>query len=91
MPKVYIPVAMRKFTDNQSTVKVNDVSTIANLLQSIQHQYPGIENQLRNQNGKINPYIAVFVNNTDIRDLEEVNTPVSEKDEIHIIQAIAGG
>lgn len=91
MPQVYIPVAMRKFTDNQSRIKVSDVSTIANLLQSMQHQYPGIASQLHNQNGKINPYIAVFLNNTDIRDLEETDTPVKEQDEVHIIQAIAGG
>ena len=91
MPKVYIPVAMRKFTDNQSSVKVNDVNTVGSLLQSIQHQYPGIASLLHNQNGQINPYIAVFVNNTDIRDLEKVDTPVSDRDEIHIIQAIAGG
>ena len=91
MPKVYIPISMRKFTDRQSSIEVNDVSTIASLLQSIQSQYPGIANLLHNQNGKLNPYIAVFINNTDIRDLAEAETPVSEKDEVHIIQAIAGG
>ena len=80
MPQVYIPVSMRKFTSNQSSVKVNDVTTIASLLQSIQNQYPGIANQLHNQNGQLHPFIAVFLNNTDIRDLEEVNTPVREQD-----------
>ena len=91
MPRVYVPVALRRFTNNQSVLEMDSVATLADLFKEINSQYPGIESQLYSGNGQINPYIAIFVNSVDIRDLKEADTPVIEKDEVHIIQAIAGG
>jgi molybdopterin converting factor small subunit len=36
-------------------------------------------------------FVNVYVNNEDIRYLDDLATPVGEKDEVSIIPAVAGG
>ena len=36
-------------------------------------------------------FVNVYVNDEDIRYLDDLNTPVGEKDEVSIIPAVAGG
>ncbi len=36
-------------------------------------------------------FVNIFVNEEDIRCLENLQTPISERDEVSIIPAIAGG
>jgi sulfur-carrier protein len=91
MSKIYLPIALRKFTGNLNILDMGNVTTVATLLKELESQYPGIKSQLCDESGQVNPYTAIFVNSVDIRDLEQVNTSISERDEIHIVQAIAGG
>ena len=40
---------------------------------------------------RVRRFVNIFVNEEDIRFLENLQTPISEKDEVSIIPAIAGG
>jgi sulfur-carrier protein len=42
-------------------------------------------------NGKLRPYINVFVNNEDIRYLDEMDTAVADGVIVALIPAVAGG
>lgn len=90
MPKVYVPTIMRPLTKGQSMLKIPG-GTVAELLASMDTQYPGIQAQLCDDGGQIKHHIAIFVNEENIRDLEGQATPIDERDEVHIIPAIAGG
>lgn len=41
--------------------------------------------------GKPQAFVNIFVNNTDIRHLKELETPLNEGDEVLILPAVAGG
>ena len=43
------------------------------------------------QNGALRPYINIFVNDEDIRFLQNLDTPLKDSDEVSIVPAIAGG
>lgn len=90
MSKVHIPVAMRAFADRQKSVDVPG-DTVSALLDELVAKFPALGLQLRGGDGAIKPYVAVFVNDTDIRDLAGPATPVGERDEVQIVSAIAGG
>jgi len=47
--------------------------------------------RLFNTEGNLNKYINIYVNDEDIRFLDNMETKVSEKDEVSIISAISGG
>lgn len=90
MSKIYIPITLRKFTNNKSMLELTG-ATIAELLREMDERCPGIRGQLYNENGQLNPHIAVFINDINICDLKNEETPVGERDEVYIVPAMAGG
>jgi adenylyltransferase/sulfurtransferase len=90
MASVYIPSVFRRLTNGKSEVTVS-ASSIAELLAELDALFPGIGTQLYDDHHKIREYIAVFVNETDMRELDGEQTSVTSRDRIHIVSAIAGG
>jgi molybdopterin synthase sulfur carrier subunit len=91
MPKkVRIPTPLRKLTNNEELVEVNAV-TIGAAIQELQTRFPGIAERLVDEKGEVRRFVNVYVNEEDIRFLQNQNTALKDGDEISIIPAIAGG
>ncbi|HEX4495508.1 MAG TPA: MoaD/ThiS family protein [Thermoanaerobaculia bacterium] len=90
MPSIFIPTMMRKYTDDERSVEVAG-NSVAEALQALEARYPRASSQLYDEKGELKSFIAIFVNDTDIRLLSGKETPLRESDEVHIIPAIAGG
>jgi molybdopterin synthase sulfur carrier subunit len=88
--KVRIPTPLRKLTNNEEIVEVNS-ATIGEAITELQSRYPGIKERLVDENGEVRRFVNVYVNEEDIRFLQNQSTPLKEGDEISIIPAIAGG
>ena len=88
--KVRIPTPLRKLTNNEEIVEVNG-STIDEAIAELQARYPGIKERLLDDTGNVRRFVNVYVNEEDIRFLQNQQTPLKEGDEISIIPAIAGG
>ena len=91
MPKkVRIPTPLRKLTNNEELVEVN-AATIGDAINELQSRYPGIGERLVDEKGEVRRFVNVYVNEEDIRFLNNRETPLKDGDEISIIPAIAGG
>lgn len=90
MTQVRIPSPLRRYTDGQSKVETNG-ATIQELIDNLEAQHPGVKSRLCDENGQIKRYVNVFVNDEEIRTLQGVETPITDKDEVSIIPAMAGG
>jgi len=88
--KVRIPTPLRKLTNNEELVEV-DAATIGDAIVELQTRYPGIKDRLLDENGSIRRFVNVYVNEEDIRFLQNQQTAIKDGDEISIIPAIAGG
>lgn len=88
--KVRIPTPLRKLTNNEELVEVN-AATIGDVIAELQMRYPGIKDRLIDETGSIRRFVNVYVNEEDIRFLENQKTTLKDGDEISIIPAIAGG
>jgi molybdopterin synthase sulfur carrier subunit len=88
--KVRIPTPLRKLTNNEELVEVNADSVGAAIVE-LQSRYPGIKERLLDENGEVRRFVNVYVNEEDIRFLQNQKTPLKSGDEISIIPAIAGG
>ena len=88
--KVRIPTPLRKLTNKEDIVEVNG-STIDEAFAELQARYPGIKERLLDDTGNVRRFVNVYVNEEDIRFLQNQQTPLKEGDEISIIPAIAGG
>ena len=90
MPKVRIPTPLRKLTGDLEVVDAAG-NTIAEILHSLDQAFPGLKDRVCDEHGNVRRFVNVFVNDEDIRFLEENSTPVKPEDEISIVPAIAGG
>lgn len=88
--KVRIPTPLRKLTNNEEIVEVS-ANTVAGAIGELQSRYPGIKERLLDENGTVRRFVNVYVNEEDIRFLQNQQTPIKSGDEISIIPAIAGG
>ena len=88
--KVRIPTPLQKLTNNKTEVESTG-TTVDELLNNLNGQYPGIKERVCDENGKLRRFVNVYVNEEDIRFLEGEKTSVKEGDEVSIIPAIAGG
>lgn len=91
MPKkVRIPTPLRKLTNNEELVEVS-ADTVGGAIAEMQTRFPGIQERLLDEAGEVRRFVNVYVNEEDIRFLQNKNTPLKDGDEISIIPAIAGG
>jgi molybdopterin synthase sulfur carrier subunit len=88
--KVRIPTPLRKLTNNEELVEVN-APTVGDAIDELQSRYPGIKERLLDDSGSVRRFVNVYVNEEDIRFLQNQQTKVKDGDEISIIPAIAGG
>ena len=87
--KVHIPTPMRQHTEGQATVEVAG-GTVQGALDALGTKYPAIAAKLFD-NGQVRRFVNVYVNDEDIRYLDNLNTVVKDGDEVSIIPAVAGG
>lgn len=90
MPTVRIPTPLRKLTKEQEVVQAEG-GTIEEILADLEQNHPGLRERICDDSGNIRRFVNVFLNDEDIRFLEEKSTPVKSSDEISIVPAIAGG
>jgi molybdopterin synthase sulfur carrier subunit len=91
MPKkVRIPTPLRKLTNNEELVEIS-AATIEDALTELQARFPGIRERIVDDRGELRRFVNVYVNEEDIRFLQNRETPLKDGDEISIIPAIAGG
>jgi MoaD family protein len=87
--KVQIPTPLRQHTDGQTTVEASG-ATVQAVLESVGARYPGVTQRLF-ENGQVRRFVNVYLNDEDIRYLDNLATPVKDGDEVAIIPAVAGG
>ena len=88
--KVRIPTPLRKLTNDAELVEVN-AKTISDAITELQGLYPGIKDRLVDESGAVRRFVNVYVNEEDIRFLQNLDTPLKDSDEVSIVPAIAGG
>jgi molybdopterin synthase sulfur carrier subunit len=88
--KVRIPTPLRKLTNEQEVVEIN-AKSISDAVAELQSKFPGIQERLVDEKGEVRRFVNVYVNEEDIRFLQNQHTALKDGDEISIIPAIAGG
>jgi molybdopterin converting factor small subunit len=86
---IHIPTPMRPHADGQASVPVAATNVQA-ALAALGEKYPALTQRIF-ENGQIRRFVNVYLNNEDIRYLDNLATPVKDGDELAIIPAVAGG
>ena len=87
--RIHIPTPMRQHTEGQAVVEASGL-TVKAALEDLGRRFPGVSQRLF-ENGQIRRFINVYLNDEDIRYLDNLTTAVKDGDELSIIPAVAGG
>lgn len=87
--KVRIPTPLQKLTNGKEEVE-GAPGTIMSLINYLNSKYPGIGERI-SEGGKVRRFVNIYVNDEDIRFLQNEETEVKDGDEVSIVPAIAGG
>jgi sulfur-carrier protein len=90
MATVKIPPVLRAQTDGEAEVAAAGAS-VGEALRALAATHPGTEAQIFSQEGELNRYVNVYLNDEDVRVLDGLDTPVSDADTVMILPAMAGG
>lgn len=89
MPVIRIPTPLRPHAGGLDRLDAAG-STVGEVLGVLTVQHPALRERLFDGD-ELRRFVNVYVNNEDIRYLEDLETPVKENDEVSIIPAVAGG
>ena len=90
MSTVKIPPVLRSATGGEKEVSAEG-GDVGGVLRSLAEQYPDTRGQLFGEDGALNRYVNVYLNNEDVRVLDGLETPVRGEDTLVILPAMAGG
>jgi sulfur-carrier protein len=88
--KVCTQEPLRKLLDNEPEVEVSG-ATVFEAFTALRARYPRFVERMLDDKGSIRPFVNIYVNEEDIRFLQNQQTALQDGDEIRIIPAIAGG
>jgi MoaD family protein len=86
---IHIPTPMRQHADEQASVQVAGTN-VQSVLAALGEKYPALTQRIFD-NGQVRRFVNIYLNNEDIRYLDNLTTPVKDGDELAIIPAVAGG
>jgi MoaD family protein len=87
---VRIPTPLRTLTKGEKEVQIAAAS-VSELVGNLEKSYPGFHDRLLDDKGKLRRFVNVFVNDEDVRFLQNLDTRLKEGDQVSIVPAIAGG
>ena len=90
MATVKIPPVLRPSTSGEKEVSAGGESVGA-VLNALAEQHPSTKGQLFGENGDLNRYVNVYLNDEDVRVLQGLKTTVKDGDTVVILPAMAGG
>ncbi len=88
--EVRIPTILRSHTGGEKSVEGKG-ETLGDLIADLDTRYDGLRARLVADDGSLNRFVNVYLNDEDVRFMGGVNTPVADGDVVTILPAVAGG
>ncbi|MHB8682315.1 MAG: ubiquitin-like small modifier protein 1 [Acidimicrobiales bacterium] len=88
--EVRLPTVLRPHAGGKTTVTAEG-STIGEVLSSLVAEFPGLSGQVLTDEGTLHRFVNVYVNDDDVRYLDQLDTKVADGDTVSILPAVAGG
>src|SRR5437870_8081277 len=87
---VLIPTPLRAFAGGREAIEL-EAASVGDLLERLTSEHAALRRHLFADDGRLRSFVNVYVNDRDIRQLRQHQTPVGPGDTVSIIPSIAGG
>ena len=86
-----VPTILRSLTGGAAEVQVDGAATLAELIDKVDAEHPGIRGRVLDDDGKLRRFVNVYVGEDDVRFAQGLETPTPDGVTVSIIPAVAGG
>ncbi|WP_205697521.1 ubiquitin-like small modifier protein 1 [Conexibacter sp. SYSU D00693] len=87
---IRIPPVLRPSVGGEREVSA-DGSTVGEVLVAFTEANPGVKAQVFGDDGQLNKFLNVYLNQEDVRVMDGLDTPVTEGAVLQLLPAMAGG
>ncbi|MEW6734380.1 MAG: MoaD/ThiS family protein [Acidobacteriota bacterium] len=88
--KIFVPTLLQKNTGGLNCVEI-EAKTVRDLIDKLDERYPGFRARICGEDGELRNFINLYIEDEDIRFLDNLSTLIPDGSEVSIIPAIAGG
>ena len=85
---VRIPSPLRQYTEQMSEIEMEG-KTVGEVLKNFKARFPDADTRFFST--RTSRFMNLYLNDQDVRTLQEMETPVGDNDTLSIVFAIAGG
>lgn len=87
--EVKLAANLQKLVGGKKSVSATG-STVGEVIDDLESRHPGIKETIM-VDGQIHRFVNIYLNDEDIRFLEQLDTRLSEGDTLSVLPALAGG
>tara|TARA_Y100000310_G_scaffold339480_1_gene432263 strand:- start:8567 stop:8866 length:300 start_codon:yes stop_codon:yes gene_type:complete len=93
---IFLPAALQPYADGQKIIEFEpgpepSCVKLGDVMEAFFEKYGELASRMKDKKGQLHRHINLFVNDEDMRFMQELDTIVTDSDEIHVILAISGG
>ena len=89
--KVHVAGHLRDYTNKAIDQEILDAKDVFDLVLKLEARFPRIRERILDEHDRIRPFINVYVNEENVRDLDGERTKVGDGDIIYFLPSVAGG
>jgi adenylyltransferase/sulfurtransferase len=90
MPSIRIPTPLRTYAEGQTEIALEG-GTVGEVMDGLVSRYPTLRPHLFSGEGQLRPFVNLFLNENNVKDLQGMSTPLQAGDRLLLIPSIAGG
>jgi molybdopterin converting factor small subunit len=90
MPRIHIPASLRAYTHDRRELDIEG-NSVREIMKVLRDQYPDLVAQLMQDADQLHPFINLYIEGKNIRELQLWDTPIHSNQDLLIVPALAGG
>jgi molybdopterin converting factor small subunit len=90
MPILKMPAPLRSYVNGLTEVPVSGAN-VGEAMESLLARFPAMRPHLTDHEGKLRPFVNLFLAAQNIKDLQGLDTPLGPEDILNLVPSIAGG
>ena len=87
---IHVPGPLRPYCAGKTQLSIA-ARTVLDALQDLERSESALYRNICDETGKVRPHLNVFVNSSNVRDLDGVGTALATGDVVTILPAVSGG
>lgn len=90
MAKVNFTSALRRFYPELKPFDIQ-ADKVSDVLKYLNKHYPGLTDYLVDEQGRLRQHVNIFIGDKLVKDKVKLQDPLTDDDEVYIMQALSGG